>query len=115
MHVDYIRLTIVRGFSSMIQKDGPSDGPTIAKPRGGASEPERAVLNAQETADFLRVTTRTLRRLTSAGLVPRPARVGHRIVWARSHLLAFIEQGGSTALKKKQGGRPRRAPDDRGV
>lgn len=94
----------------MIQKDGPT-----AKTERTVSEPGRAVLNAQETADFLRVTTRTLRRLIRAGLVPRPARVGHRIVWARSHLLAFIEEGGSTVLKKKQGGRPRRAPDDRGV
>lgn len=69
---------------------------------------DRQVLNARESADFLRISHRSLMRLMRTGLVPRPARVGRRLVWARSDLLAFVLQGGSTAFKKKRaGGRPR--------
>ena len=58
------------------------------------------ILTAQDVAELLRVTTRSLRRFVMAGQIPRPARIGRQSIWLREDLLAFLRAGGSASLKR---------------
>ena len=56
------------------------------------SSPEpRDVMNIEEAADFLRVSTSHLYKLSAAGKVPC-AKVGGRSVFRRAALLAYLEE-----------------------
>ena len=57
-----------------------------------ASEPDR-LIDTEETADRLRVSVRTLQRLTSAGQCPAPIRVGRCLRWRSSDLDSWIAAG----------------------
>lgn len=49
-----------------------------------------ALLTAQEAADLLQVTIRTLQRLESDGVL-KPIRIGRAVRYSRDDLAAFID------------------------
>jgi excisionase family DNA binding protein len=56
------------------------------------ADPDR-LIDAPEAADRLRVSVRTLRRLTDAGRGPAPIRVGRCLRWRSSDLDTWIAAG----------------------
>jgi excisionase family DNA binding protein len=56
------------------------------------ADPDR-LIDAPEAADRLRVSVRTLRRLTDAGRCPAPIRVGRCLRWRSSDLDTWIAAG----------------------
>lgn len=56
--------------------DGPSDDPLL--------------MTARELATLLRVSTRTLWRLRSAGALPQPVRFGGTVRWRHDEVRAWI-------------------------
>ena len=52
------------------------------------------LLSAQALADLLAISPRTLRRLDSAGRLPRAVRIGPQVKrWRRDEIFAWIEAG----------------------
>ncbi|MEX0702456.1 MAG: helix-turn-helix domain-containing protein [Planctomycetales bacterium] len=51
------------------------------------------LLTAREVAQLLRLSDRTVRRLDSAGRLPRGLRIGGSKRWRRDELLAWIAAG----------------------
>ena len=51
------------------------------------------LLSPEETARFLRVSTRHLRALNASRRMPAPIRLGRCVRWSRNELLAWCEAG----------------------
>lgn len=49
-------------------------------------------LTREELARLLRVSIRTVFNYQKTGAVPAPVQVGHRHLWSRAELIAFIKQ-----------------------
>jgi prophage regulatory protein len=58
--------------------------------RGQASVSEPIVLNAEQVAQTLGVSVRTIRRLDCAGKLPKPVRIGGAVRWRRDELEAWV-------------------------
>jgi excisionase family DNA binding protein len=62
-----------------------------ASPESLAAAP--MMMTADEIADCLQVSTRTIWRLKAKGDLPKSVNVGRAVRWRRSDILAWIEQG----------------------
>ncbi|MBX3412820.1 MAG: helix-turn-helix domain-containing protein [Pirellulales bacterium] len=51
------------------------------------------LLTAEEFAEMMQISTRTLWRLRSAGLVPAPVRIGGTVRWNRETVIDWIAAG----------------------
>lgn len=52
---------------------------------------EDRLLNREEVASLLQVTTRTIYNYENTGVIPPPLKVGRRHLWKASALLAYLE------------------------
>jgi excisionase family DNA binding protein len=53
--------------------------------------PAQAWLTFREAADFLRVSSKTLQRYVEEKRVPKPSRVGRKLLWDRAKLHAHVQ------------------------
>lgn len=63
----------------------------VSKRRGKLSEP--LAMSAADMADRLGVSLRHLRRLDSAGKVPRPIRLGRSVRWPLAEINRWMDAG----------------------
>ncbi|WP_013630695.1 helix-turn-helix transcriptional regulator [Rubinisphaera brasiliensis] len=49
----------------------------------------RSLVSTREFAEFLKISVRTLRRMISAGEVPKPTRVGRQLRWRSEDVNAW--------------------------
>lgn len=56
---------------------------------------EPALLTVRDIAKLLQVSIRQVWRLRSAGLLPKPIRIGSAVRWTSASIKEFIEQGGT--------------------
>ena len=59
-----------------------------------ASRPRPALMDADEVADELGISLRTMQRLRQLGQVPAPIKIGGQIRWRRCDVDAWIAKGG---------------------
>ena len=52
-----------------------------------------SLLTAKQLARYMNVSLRHVRRLDSAGKLPKPVRLGHSVRWPISEIEKFIEMG----------------------
>jgi excisionase family DNA binding protein len=60
---------------------------------GGPGSSGAELLDVKETAKLLSASTRTVYRLSDAGKMPRPIKLGALCRWNRGELLTWISQG----------------------
>jgi predicted DNA-binding transcriptional regulator AlpA len=65
------------------------------------------LITAAALAGLLNISTRSLWRLNSAGLVPQPVRLGNSVRWRREEILCWISEG-CPICKSAENGRLRR-------
>lgn len=73
---------------------------------GGIAGADRArpdLLDVKQTAGVINASTRTVYRLTDAGKMPRPVKLGALVRWRRDELAAWIAEG-CPAVDTKAGG-----------
>lgn len=63
------------------------------------------LLTAEEFAEMMQVSTRTLWRLRSAGLVPAPIRIGGTVRWNRDQVVGWIAEGCPPLTSRENGHR----------
>ena len=51
------------------------------------------MLSAEELADWLKISKRTVWRLKSAGAIPKPVKIGRSVRWQRTDVSAWLEKG----------------------
>lgn len=51
------------------------------------------VIDAQQLAEILNLSVRTVRRLDSSGKLPRPLRIGGAVRWSLEEISAWIAAG----------------------
>ncbi len=51
------------------------------------------MLSAEELADWLKISKRTVWRLKSAGAIPKPVKIGRSVRWQRNEISAWLEKG----------------------
>lgn len=66
---------------------------TDSNPPVASSEPVLKMITADQLADILNISTRTLWRLRSQGQLPPAIRLGGSVRWSRQVVQAWIEQG----------------------
>jgi excisionase family DNA binding protein len=52
-----------------------------------------ALLSVRDVAELLKVSPRTVRRMSDAGRMPRPLRISSLVRWDRESLLLWIAEG----------------------
>lgn len=52
-----------------------------------------ALVDVSQAAEMCCCSTRTIRRLSDAGLMPRPVKIGALVRWRQQQLLDWIEDG----------------------
>ncbi len=57
------------------------------------ASPEPLLITAEEFAELMQISVRTLWRLRSAGQVPEPVRIGGTVRWNRERVLDWIADG----------------------
>jgi predicted DNA-binding transcriptional regulator AlpA len=72
-------------------------------PSANAAEP--MLITADEFAGLMQISTRTLWRLRSAGLVPDPVRVGGAVRWSRERVTEWIAAGCPSLTSRENGTR----------
>ncbi|WP_145283231.1 helix-turn-helix transcriptional regulator [Pirellulimonas nuda] len=65
----------------------------IAELRGVAERSRASLLDADDFAIELRCSTREIRRMDQAGLVPRPLRLGSKVRWRRDEVENWLRAG----------------------
>lgn len=68
-----------------------------------SSEP--LLITAQEFADLMQLSVRSLWRLSSAGQIPEPVRIGGSVRWRREEVHFWIGQGCPTPQPRDNGSR----------
>lgn len=68
-----------------------------------SSEP--LLITAQEFADLMQLSVRTLWRLSSAGQIPEPVRIGGAVRWRRADVTFWVEQGCPAPQPRENGSR----------
>jgi excisionase family DNA binding protein len=63
-------------------------------------QPVTQLINAEQVANILNISERTLWRLVSAGKVPQPVRIGRSARWRVHEIHAWIESGCPSELTK---------------
>ena len=63
------------------------------------------LITAQEFADLMQLSVRTLWRLSSAGQIPEPVRIGGTVRWRRDEVHSWVEQGCPTPQPRENGSR----------
>jgi predicted DNA-binding transcriptional regulator AlpA len=58
-----------------------------------ASPSEPLLITAEEFAELMQISTRTLWRLRSAAQIPEPVRIGGTVRWNRERVLDWIDEG----------------------
>lgn len=56
-------------------------------------QPEPLLITAEEFAELMQVSVRSIWRLRSAGEIPEPVRIGGTIRWRREEVRQWIEAG----------------------
>lgn len=56
-------------------------------------QPEPLLITAEEFAELMQVSVRSVWRLRSAGEIPEPVRIGGTIRWRREEVLQWIAAG----------------------
>lgn len=51
------------------------------------------MLSAEELAEWLNISKRTVWRLKSAGAIPNPVKIGRSVRWQRGDISAWLEKG----------------------
>lgn len=54
---------------------------------------ERLAIPASEVAKLLNVSERHIWAMTSSGRLPRPIRLGRRVLWSRAEIASWLEAG----------------------
>ncbi len=57
---------------------------------------------ASEVAKLLNVSERHIWAMTSSGRLPRPIRLGRRVLWSRAEIAAWLEAGAPTRDRWEQ-------------
>jgi len=70
-----------------------------------ASPSEPLLITAEEFAELMQISTRTLWRLRSAGQIPEPVRVGGTVRWNRERVLDWIDEGCPVPPSRENGSR----------
>lgn len=70
-----------------------------------ASPSEPLLITAEEFAELMQISTRTLWRLRSAGQVPVPVRIGGVVRWNRERVLSWISAGCPSQAPRENGSR----------
>lgn len=65
--------------------------------------PEPALLDVNDMATLLACGTRTVYRLSDAGRIPRPVKLGTLVRWRRSVIQAWLADGCPNVLPTKGG------------
>ena len=77
------------------------------KPTGeagtGKADRDAAMLNVQAVADLLSCSTRHVYRLSDAGRMPRPAKLGALVRWSRIAIEEWIADGCPSMRKGGRG------------
>lgn len=68
-------------------------------------DPDRP-LSAEQAAEYLHLTTRSLRRMRAEGRGPRAVKLGGRLLFRRADLQSWLD---ANADREPRRGRPRRA------
>lgn len=63
------------------------------------------LITAQEFADLMQISVRTLWRLSSARQIPSPLRLGGTVRWRREEVHYWIDQGCPTPQPRENGSR----------
>ena len=63
---------------------------------------ERLAIPASEVAKLLNISERHVWALNSSGRLPRPIRLGRRVLWSRAEIAAWIEAGAPTRDRWEQ-------------
>ena len=63
---------------------------------------ERLAVPASEVAKLLNVSERHVWAMTSSGRLPRPIRLGRRVLWSRAEIAAWLEAGAPTRDRWEQ-------------
>lgn len=61
------------------------------------------MLTAEQLANLLQISERTLRRLISSGKIMSPTRIGRQLRWPLSEITKWIEQGCPTPARSRKG------------
>jgi excisionase family DNA binding protein len=61
--------------------------------REDEADPGPLLITAEEVARMMNISTRTLWRLSSAGRMPAPVRIGGNTRWRTAEVLRWIEDG----------------------
>jgi excisionase family DNA binding protein len=72
-----------------------------------ASPSEPLLITAEEFAELMQVSVRSVWRLRSAGEIPEPVRIGGTIRWRREEVLQWIEAGCPPRASRENGSRRR--------
>ncbi len=59
------------------------------------------LLTAEQLADLLQVSERTLRRLVASGKIMKPNRIGRQLRWPLREITRWIEQGCPAPVGKR--------------
>lgn len=70
---------------------------------GGVRVP--VLITAEEFAELMQISVRTLWRLRSAGQIPEPVRIGGTVRWNRERVLDWISDGCPPATSRENGHR----------
>lgn len=73
----------------------------------GAATAAPRLLNASEVSALLGVSSRSVYRLSDAGKMPRPLKVGGSVRWDRQTVERWIADGCPPAATRKRGGSSR--------
>ncbi|MFM7318335.1 MAG: helix-turn-helix transcriptional regulator [Isosphaeraceae bacterium] len=57
------------------------------------------LMSAEELAEMLRISERTLWRLLSAGQIPKPVRIGRSTRWRANEIREWIDSGCQSGAK----------------
>lgn len=69
-------------------------------PRAKSSAITSLVLDANEVAQLLGVSRRTVYRLLDAGDIPKPMKLGNATRWRRKDIELFVEAGSIRAFRR---------------
>jgi excisionase family DNA binding protein len=70
-----------------------SDGQGRLKNAQDALNSLPSMLSADELAEWLKISKRTIWRLKSAGAIPQPVKIGRSVRWQRTDVAAWLEKG----------------------
>lgn len=68
-----------------------------------ASPSEPLLITAEEFAELMQVSVRSIWRLRSAGEIPEPVRIGGTIRWRREEVRQWIEAGCPSQTSRENG------------